>query len=107
MTTVRILFDGIGEYRAGDIVPDAPEGLVEIAERGITNAANDALLAEIIEDVEDEFTTLKTKAKELKIAGFANMKYQTLKTKVETALAELEKNTDGTGDSNGLQQPNS
>ena len=106
MTTVKVLFDGVGEFKAGDIVPNAPVGLVEIAEKGITNAATGALLAEIVDDVEDEFTTLKAKAKELKIVGYATMKFQTLKTKVESALAELAKNTE-VGGSNAVQQPNS
>lgn len=52
MTTIRVLVDSVGEYNAGDIVKDAPEGLVEIARKGIRNAASGQLLAELIGDYE-------------------------------------------------------
>ncbi|MDK8188784.1 hypothetical protein QP794_01640 [Paenibacillus sp. UMB7766-LJ446] len=49
MTIVRVLVDAVGEYNAGDIVKDAPDGLVEIAKKQVRNAATGELLAEIIE----------------------------------------------------------
>lgn len=49
MTTVKILVDAVGEYNAGDIVHDAPDGLVEIAIKKVRNAATGELLAEIID----------------------------------------------------------
>lgn len=49
MTTVKILVDAVGEYNAGDIVKDAPDGLVEIAKKQVRNAATGELLAEIVE----------------------------------------------------------
>lgn len=52
MSTVKVLVDAVGEYNAGDIVKDAPKGLVEIARKGICNAASGQLLAELIGDDE-------------------------------------------------------
>nr|WP_154957438.1 hypothetical protein [Paenibacillus xylanexedens] len=49
MTTVKILVDAVGEYNAGDIVKDAPDGLVEIAKKQVRNAATGELLAEMVE----------------------------------------------------------
>ncbi|WP_339282984.1 hypothetical protein [Paenibacillus sp. FSL R5-0486] len=49
MTIVKVLVDAVGEYNAGDIVKDAPDGLIEIAKRQVRNAATGKLLAEIIE----------------------------------------------------------
>ncbi|WP_405176347.1 hypothetical protein MHI27_11945 [Paenibacillus sp. FSL H8-0261] len=49
MTIVKVLVDAVGEYNAGDIVTDAPEGLVDIAKRQVCNAATGELLAEIID----------------------------------------------------------
>ena len=45
MTIVKVLVDAVGEYKAGDIVTDAPEGLVDIAKRQVRNAATGELLA--------------------------------------------------------------
>ncbi|OMD34814.1 hypothetical protein [Paenibacillus odorifer] len=45
MTIVKVLVDAVGEYNAGDIVTDAPEGLVDIAKRQVRNAATGELLA--------------------------------------------------------------
>lgn len=53
MSTVKVLVDAVGEYNAGDIVKDAPEGLVEIARKGIRNAASGQLLAEVVGEDED------------------------------------------------------
>ncbi|WP_339248222.1 hypothetical protein NST58_13060 [Paenibacillus sp. FSL R10-2796] len=44
MTIVKVLVDAVGEYNAGDIVTDAPEGLVDIAKRQVRNAATGELL---------------------------------------------------------------
>ncbi|MGG1637219.1 Rho termination factor N-terminal domain-containing protein [Paenibacillus sp. NRS-1760] len=52
MTIVKVLVDAVGEYNAGDIVTDAPDGLVEIAKKKICNAASGELLAVIIESDE-------------------------------------------------------
>ncbi|OMF37440.1 hypothetical protein BK133_05130 [Paenibacillus sp. FSL H8-0548] len=52
MTIVKVLVDAVGEYNAGDIVSDAPAGLVEIAKKQIRNAASGELLAVIIESDE-------------------------------------------------------
>lgn len=52
MTIVKVLVDAVGEYNAGDIVTDAPDGLVEIAKKQIRNAASGELLAVIIESDE-------------------------------------------------------
>lgn len=49
MTIVKVLIDAVGEYNAGDIVTDAPEGLVDIAKNKTKNAATGELLAEIVE----------------------------------------------------------
>ncbi|WP_017687987.1 hypothetical protein [Paenibacillus sp. PAMC 26794] len=48
MTIVKVLVDAVGEYNAGDIVKDAPDGLIEIAKKQVRNAATGKLLAEII-----------------------------------------------------------
>lgn len=50
MATVKVLVDAVGAYNAGDIVPDAPEGLIDIARRGVVNAATGQRLAEIVEE---------------------------------------------------------
>lgn len=49
MTIVKVLVDAVGEYNAGDIVTDAPEGLVEIAKKQVRNAATGELLAELVD----------------------------------------------------------
>ncbi|MEK4474345.1 hypothetical protein NSQ91_14105 [Paenibacillus sp. FSL R7-0048] len=49
MTIVKVLVDAVGEYNAGDIVTDAPEGLVEIAKNKVRNAATGELLAELVD----------------------------------------------------------
>lgn len=49
MTTVKVLVDAVGQYNAGDIVTDAPDGLVYIAKNGVRNAATGQLLAEIVD----------------------------------------------------------
>src|SRR4051812_33021801 len=49
MTIVKVLVDAVGEHSAGDIVHDAPDGLVEIAKKQVRNAATGELLAEIVE----------------------------------------------------------
>lgn len=95
---MRVLHDYVAGYMAGDIVPDAPAGLVEIAEKGTINAATGQLLAEIVDDVSEEFHQLKQKAKELKIKGYANMKYETLKAAVESAMQAV--------NADAVQQPN-
>jgi hypothetical protein len=49
MTTVKVLVDAVGQYNAGDIVNDAPDGLVDIAKKEVRNAATGQLLAEIVD----------------------------------------------------------
>jgi hypothetical protein len=48
MTIVKVLVDAVGEYNAGEIVTDAPQGLIDIAIKGTRNAATGQLLAEIV-----------------------------------------------------------
>lgn len=52
MTIVKVLVDAVGEYNAGDIVTDAPEGLIDIARKQTRNAATGELLAVIVESNE-------------------------------------------------------
>lgn len=92
MSTVKVLVDGVAGYNAGDVIPDASAGLVEIAEKGTTNAATGELIAEVIDDVSDDFHKLKEKARELKVKGYANMKYETLKAAVEAAQSAVTPN---------------
>lgn len=54
MTKVKVLVDAVGEWNAGDIVEDAPAGLIAIAERGTVNAATGQLLAEILDEVKED-----------------------------------------------------
>lgn len=49
MTIIKVLVDAVGEYNAGDIVTDAPEGLVDIAKKKVRNAATGELLAEFVD----------------------------------------------------------
>ncbi|ODA09238.1 hypothetical protein [Paenibacillus polymyxa] len=49
MTIVRVLVDAVGQYNSGNIVTDAPDGLVDIAKKEIRNAATGQLLAEIVD----------------------------------------------------------
>jgi hypothetical protein len=48
MTTVRVLVDHVGEYMAGDIITDAPAGLVHMAQVGTVNAGTGQRIAEIV-----------------------------------------------------------
>jgi hypothetical protein len=51
LATVRILHPGgVGEYKQGDIGKKPSSGLLEIAEKGIRNAADGELLAEIVDE---------------------------------------------------------
>lgn len=50
MPKVKILVDAVGEWNAGDIVTDAPPGLLHIALNAVRNAATGELLAEVIEE---------------------------------------------------------
>jgi TusA-related sulfurtransferase len=52
MAIVKVLVDAVGEYNAGDIVTDAPDGLIEIAKKQIRNAASGELLAVIVDSDE-------------------------------------------------------
>ncbi|MCR8656937.1 hypothetical protein [Paenibacillus endoradicis] len=52
MVIVKVLVDAVGEYNAGDIVTDAPAGLIEIAKKQTRNAATGELLAVIVESNE-------------------------------------------------------
>ncbi|WP_246862844.1 hypothetical protein [Paenibacillus cellulosilyticus] len=89
MVIVKVLVDAVGTYNAGDIVTDAPAGLVEIAQKETRNAATGELLAVIVEDdnqtddntvngaggskEEDnrgELDELKAVAKKLHISGY-------------------------------------
>lgn len=48
MTTVRVLVDHVGQWMAGDIVTDAPEGLVHMATVGTINAGTGKCVAELV-----------------------------------------------------------
>jgi hypothetical protein len=65
MTIVKILVDAVGEHNAGDIIHDAPDGLIEIAKRKVRNAATGELLAEIMEG--DVISTHTPSERELKL----------------------------------------
>lgn len=52
MVIVKVLVDAVGEYNAGDIVTDAPGGLIDIAKKQTRNAATGELLAVIVESNE-------------------------------------------------------
>jgi len=100
MTTVKILIDGVGDYNKGDIVKDAPPGLVHIAEAGTLNAATGEWIAVIVDDdttgAGDELKALKAKAKELKVHNYGKMTIDELKEAIAAAEA-----ADGGG--NGAQ----
>lgn len=49
MKTVRILHGEVGQYKEGDIVQDAPPGLVNIALNETRNAATGELIAVIVD----------------------------------------------------------
>ncbi|WP_127549687.1 hypothetical protein [Paenibacillus amylolyticus] len=65
MTSVKILADAVGGYNAGDIVTDAPAGLVDIALKETRNAATGQLLAEIV-DTSNELS-LKPSEREVQL----------------------------------------
>ncbi len=92
MTTVRILHaGGVGVHKQGDEVKNASVGLVDIAEKGIRNAADGELIAEIVDgsdNAKDELKVLKAQAKELKIEGYGKMDAEQLKTSIAEAEAE-------------------
>jgi hypothetical protein len=90
MTTVKVLIDAVGEYNAGDIVKDAPVGLVHMAEVGTVNAATGERIAEIVEskgnpDVDE---ALLARAKELKVPKADKMDNNQLTAAIETAEVE-------------------
>jgi hypothetical protein len=92
MTTVRVLVDSVGPYNAGDIVKDAPAGLVHMAKVGTVNAATGQRIAELIEndnDDKDELKQLKARAKELKVDGYGKMSVADLKEAIATAEKEI------------------
>lgn len=74
MTTVKVLVDGVGDYNAGDVVRNAPDGLVEIATSKTRNAASGELLAEIIEGGFSETGDAEKLRSELKDAKESNQK---------------------------------
>jgi hypothetical protein len=86
MATVKILHPGgVGEWKQGSIVEDAPVGLVEIAKKGTRNAADGELLAEIVEEGGLDLEALRVKAKQIGIKGYQNMKVETLISAIEAA----------------------
>ncbi|MCR8633487.1 hypothetical protein [Paenibacillus radicis (ex Xue et al. 2023)] len=64
MTTVRVLVDAVGDYNAGDIVKDAPAGLIGIALFGTRNAATGQLLAQIVDEEFKEHDPVEWKVRE-------------------------------------------
>jgi len=92
MTTVRVLVDHVGAFMAGDIITDAPAGLVHMAIVGTKNAATGERVAEIVEEqVEDseELKGLRSFAKELKIPKCAKMTVNELVAAIDVVKAEL------------------
>jgi hypothetical protein len=94
MTTVRVLVDYVGDHMAGDIVKDAPEGLVHMATVGTRNAGTGELVAEIVNDEaaavggsneSEELKALRVKAKELKIKGADKLSEAELATAIDEA----------------------
>lgn len=81
MTTVKVLVDHVGEWMAGDIVIDAPAGLVHIARVGTINIATGQLVAELVEEQKsdsEEIKDLRDKAKDLKISKYLKMNEEEL-----------------------------
>lgn len=102
MITVKILIDHVGEYMAGDIITDAPAGLVHMATVGTRNAATGQLVAEIVSGSESSnvseeiaiLSELTDKAISLGISDAASLSMTGLIsaiTKVEFDLLEKEK----------------
>ena len=90
MSTVKILHGEVGEWQEGDIVKDAPPGLVHMAREGTVNLATGQRIAELLEDDSDdkeELKQLKGRAKELKVDGYGKMNADSLKDAI--AAAEL------------------
>lgn len=89
MAVVQVLIEGVGEWKAGEIVKDAPIGLVEMAKKGTRNAATRELICKLIEDDPViDVDALKARAKELKIPGYQSMKPETMQAAVAAAEAE-------------------
>lgn len=65
MPKVKVLVDAVGEWNAGDIVIDAPPGLLHIALNCVRNAATGELLAEVIEEGGILASEWETREKEL------------------------------------------
>jgi hypothetical protein len=96
MTTVRVLVDAVGQWNKGDIVKDAPPGLVEMAEAGTINIATGERVAEIVNeevasktgsnaDELKELKVLQAKAAELQIADSEKMSRDELTAAIEAA----------------------
>lgn len=99
MATVKVLVDYVGVYMAGDIVKDAPPGLVHMAKAGTRNAATGELVAEFVEDENQDqgvsgaelLKELKASAKALKIANYGKMNEEELTVAIKEAIANSEK----------------
>lgn len=93
MTTVRVLVDAVGEYNEGDIVKNAPPGLVHMARVGTKNAATGQLIAELVDDDggddKEELKQLKARAKELKVEGYGKMSADELKVAIANTEKEI------------------
>lgn len=98
MTTVKVLVDYVGVHMAGDIVTDAPAGLIHMATVGTTNAATGERVAEIVEGTDKEsikmaaklLKELKANAKALDIPDYEKMDTEELTEALETAIAKRE-----------------
>jgi hypothetical protein len=93
MTIVRVLVDAVGDYNAGDIVHDAPPGLVHMAKAKTRNAATGELVAEFVADTLAADTpevdeALLARAKELKISKADKMDNEQLTAAISEAEAE-------------------
>lgn len=65
MPIVKVLADAVGEWNAGDIVVDAPPGLLHIAVNCVRNAATGDLLAEVIEEGSTSASEWEAREKDL------------------------------------------
>ncbi|MDK8182108.1 Rho termination factor N-terminal domain-containing protein [Paenibacillus sp. UMB4589-SE434] len=93
MTTIKVLIEGVGDYSAGDIIKDAPAGLVHIAESQIKNAATGELVAEIVDNAtedKDELAELRAKAKELGVPKYSKMNRDELTAAIDAQGAHTD-----------------
>jgi hypothetical protein len=92
MKTVKVLVDAVGPWNKGDIVQDAPPGLIEMAEKGTVNIATGERVAELVEDEDGDdkvLKQLKAHAKETGVKGYGKMNAAELIAAIEKAEKEV------------------